>query len=655
MRAAVLLLFPSFAPALQFEENRGQAPASVRYLVRGAAFGAWFTDAGVTWTDPKSTVHLKLSGVPRATDPLRGKRNYIRANTSHSYIPTFARIRYDRVYPGVDVVFYGNDRGMLEYDFLVEPGADPARIVMEFTGRPNLEPPVAYQGAKRIRVEYRVAGEGRIGFSVGDYDRSKPLVIDPVLTYSTYFGAVGGGTGESVALDPQGNVYMTGVSNSYLWPVTPNALQEYFFGSNEVFVTKFNPSGEVVYSTMFGTPDDERAWDIAVDAQGAAYVVGQTNAPDFPTTPGAFQRFLANTNLTITGGDAFIIKLSPDGSRLEWATLYGGTGDEIFRSIAVDPNGNVVIFGNTTSRDMPLKDAVQESFRENPNPALAAQRDLFLAKFSADGSRLLLGTYLGGTHPTAATNQEDGMAVTTDAAGNIYFTGSSNSADFPVRDSIQRAWGGGTRDIVTGKFGPDNQYLWCNWHGGNGDDYPRAIAVDAEGAVYVTGFSNNANFPAKNRLRTFTAGQDAIVLVYESDGKSVRFATHWGGNGNDQGYGIGVDARGSIYVAGFSQSQNFPPVEAWQDRVGSVCPAVQCTQDAFLLKLDRTGPETYEAVFSTYLGGLANDQSRAIAVTPDGKAWVSGITASTNFPLVNPIQTVYSGGGPVIPFLLRFE
>ena len=412
-------------------------------MARGLDFGAWFSDGEARWTTPRGTHRLRFpAGKPEAEQPLAARINYIGRGQAR----TFARVVYRQVAPGIDAVFYGNARQQLEYDLLVAPGADLAALVVDLGG--PRKAPVAYQEVDGVRkpvaARYRRLGGSRAGFEVGRYDRTRPLVIDPVLTLGTYLGGVGGGTGESIAIDPQGYIYVTGITNTNHLPVA-NALQWYFAGSNDVYVSKFDPTGmELIYSTYLGSWGDDRALDIAVDAQGCAYVTGHTNSPDFPVTDGAFQTKYAGGSI-VNGGDAFVLKLSPNGDRLVWSTYFGGSKDEYARSIAVDPAGFVYITGSVLSDDMPVLNAEQPNLAPTPEGiANYVARDTFVAKFTPDGAALVYSTYLGG--PAI----DEGWAIAVDSNGYAWMAASTQSIPgsspvangFPLKNQVQTNYGG---------------------------------------------------------------------------------------------------------------------------------------------------------------------------------------------------------------------
>src|SRR5205807_2210651 len=379
------------ARTLTFEANRGQTNPQVKFLSRSGDRVVFLTSTeavlalGAPKTLPKeasaarrASSSLPDGGTPavlrmiyaganptaRVTglDEFSGKAHYIIGNDPAQWrtnIPTYARVQYAGLYPGVDLTFYGDQR-KLEYDFVVQPGADPSNISLDFQGAQKLEvnsrgdlalqmregvvwhlKPVVYQevdGARRaIAGRFVVKNAHEIGFHVSPYDTHKPLVIDPVLTYSTYLGGSGDDGAYGIAVDGSGNSYVTGGTASPNFPTSAGAYKTTSSGAYDVFVTKFDPSGSPVYSTYLGGSNADEGYRIAVDGSGSAYVTGATLSKDFPTTPGAYQA-------TSGGGiDAFVAKLDPSGASLVYSTYLGGTGDDWGQGIAVDGSGSAYV------------------------------------------------------------------------------------------------------------------------------------------------------------------------------------------------------------------------------------------------------------------------------------------------------------------------
>jgi len=610
----------------------------------------------------------KLMGL----EELPGKANYFIGNDPNKWrtnVSTYARVRVHDVYPGVDLVYYGNQR-QLEHDFVVVPGADPSSITIGFEGAEKLSldsqgnlvlaikdgevrfrKPLAYQelsGLRRsIAAGYFIKSANEAAFQVGAYDTSRPLIIDPVLAYSTYLGGSSQDDGLGVAVDGAGNAYVTGCTTSTNFPTTSGALQSTahsvsfaFTGpclGSEVFVTKLNPTGSapLVYSTYLAGSFSDVGLAIAVDAGGNAYVAGQTNSSDFPTTPGAFQ-----TSFVQAGGcfsacpcfNGFVTKLNPSGSGLVYSTFLGGSGTDYADSIAIDGAGNAYVGGNTQSFDFPTTSGAFQTTVTGVTGASCGPDAGFVTKLNSTGSALVYSTYMGN-----GGGGVGGVAV--DSSGNTYIAGRRNSpGNFPTTSgAFQTTFGGGSNDGLVVKLNPTGTGLvYATYLGGNGDDQASAIAIDSLGDAYVSGLTNSTNFPTANPLQAANGGDyDAFVTKINPFGTGLVYATYLGGNGFDQAFAIAIDSLGDAYVTGITHSTNFPTVNAIQ-------PAFGGSGDAFITKMNSSG---IGLVYSTYLGSNGQDAGISIAVDTAGNAYVTGATASANFPTTSgAFQTMFGGG-----------
>jgi hypothetical protein len=674
---------------LYFEANHGQTDKDVRFLSRGSGYSLYLTASEAVLVLVKSdakaqekSVALRMGLVGGARKPLvngleeqPGKANYFIGKDRSKWrtnVPTYAKVRYREVYPGIDLVYYGNQR-QLEYDFVVAPGADPKKIVLAFKGADKLEidtggdlvlhtaggdirqhKPIIYQnidGSRReIEGGYVRKGVKRVGFQVAAYDPSRPLVIDPTLAYSTYLGGSGSESGSGIAVDANGNAYVTGNTNSIDFPTTSGAFQPAFGGGpsgpfsgapTDVFVTKLNSAGSaLVYSTYLGGTGNDSAVGIAVDTAGNAYLTGTTDSTDFPTTVGAFQPVSSGF------GDSFVTKLDPTGSSVIYSTYLGGNQSDSSSGIAVDANGNAYVTGSTNSPNFPTSSgAFQPTF-------LGGGLDAFVTKLDPTGNSLVYSTYLGGT----AFDNSTGIAV--DANGNAYVTGSTSSANFPTtpgafstslngggaitanpggRGAITPDLGGGGApppDVFVIKLDPGGSTLvYSTYLGGSGLDSSNAISIDRDGNAYMTGQTRSTDFPTTPGAfqPIFNGGStSAFVTKLDATGSGLVYSTYLAGRGvstnnkNAQtiGNGVAVDAAGDAYVTGSTTSSDFPTtVDAFQ-------PIFAGSVDAFVTKFDATGSLL---IYSTYLGGNSSASGRGIALDPNGNAYVTGGT-SGNFP-----------------------
>jgi hypothetical protein len=653
---------------LSFEANRGQTAPSAQFLAHGVGYSLFLTGNGAVFVlsrRDKQVTNSALCGTTKRTAVLRmnlvgansisaaegsdeqaGKANYFIGNDPAQWqvnIPTFGRVQYKNIYSGIDLTYYGNQR-QLEYDFIVGPKADYKQIELDFKGAEKVEierasgdlllhtwlgvmrehQPKVYQEANGARQEiagrYVMRGHGRIGFDVGDYDSTRPLVIDPSLVYSTYLGGSGEDGGSGIAVDASGNAYVTGYTVSTNFP-TKNPLQPGKGGgaNGDVFITKLSADGQsLVYSTYLGGSGDDGGQSIAVDASGSAYVTGGTFSTDFPTKNPVQATFGGGAL-----GDAFVTKLSADGQSLVYSTYLGGSAGELGNGIAVDSSGNAYVTGYTESTNFPRKNPLQATYG-------GGFRDVFVTKLSADGQSLIYSTYLGGS------GSDIGLSIAVDSSGNAYLIGVTDSQNFPTKNPFQANPGGNSDAFVT-KLSADGQSLvYSTYLGGTDAETGSGIAVDSSGNAYVTGETLSTNFPTKNPLQaSLSGGSDAFITKLSPNGQSLVYSTYLGGSGREFGFGIAVDASGNAYVTGQTTSTDFPTKKPFQPSSGGG------NFDAFVTKLSADGQSL---LYSTYFGGNDGDSGGGIAVDSSGNAYVTGYTFSKNFPTLKPLQPSYGGG-----------
>jgi hypothetical protein len=653
---------------LSFEANQGQADPQVQFLSRGSGSTLYLTgtEAVLQFQGPAApgaaaeipapaVLHMQILGGNAAAqgvglEPLPGKVNYFIGNDPQAWrtdVPTYAKVEFANVYDGIDLVYYGTEQAQLEYDFVVAPGADPRAIRLGFAGAERLDidaggdllvqaggqqvrlhSPVIYQDGNGSREEvsggYLLNGGGQVAFQVGAYDPSKPLVIDPLLVYSTYLGGNGDDGGFGIAVDSTGSVYVAGYTSSTNFP-TRNPFQPASGGPTDVFVSKLNAAGTaLVYSTYLGGSGGETPYGhIAVDSAGNVYVTGTTASTNFPTR---------NALQPAYGGgpeDTFVTKLNPTGSALVYSTYLGGSGDESGYGCAVDGSGDLYVSGYTSSSNFPT---TAGAFQRTYGGGI---RNAYVAKLNPAGSALLFSTYLGG-------NRDDSVRdLTLDAAGNVYVTGWTSSTNFPTTASaLQRTYGGGSYDGFVAKFNAAGTAVYSTYLGGSGEDSGRDIAVDSAGNAYVAGYTGSRNFPTRNALQpTYGGGPyDGFVTKLNAAGTALVYSTFLGGSGNDYLWGgIGLDSAGNAYVLGSTNSLDFPVKNAIQPTFGGG------ESDDFVAKLNAAGTAL---VYSTYLGGSGDEDMTvgAIAVDAAGFAYVTGTTESSDFPTKNPLQRSLGGG-----------
>jgi Beta-propeller repeat/Abnormal spindle-like microcephaly-assoc'd, ASPM-SPD-2-Hydin/Cep192 domain 4 len=471
---------------------------------------------------------------------------------------------------------------------------------------------------------YVLHAGNRVGFQVAAYDRTRPLIIDPVLSYSTYLGGSGGETGLGIAVDSSGNAYVAGSTDSMDFP-KKGPEQTTLAGGADAFITKLTPGGKaVLYSTYLGGTGFDQVNGIAVDSDGNAYVTGQTQSTDFPTSAGAFQTTAGGN------GDAFVAKLSASGSTLSYSTYLGGGGADFGQGIAVNSSRNAFVVGSTQSADFPTASPLQA--------ARLGTADAFVTKVNASGTGLTYSTYLGGG------GSDLGLAIALDGSSNAYVTGTTSSTNFPITAGALQITPGGSGDAYVSKLSASGAALvYSTYLGGSAFDRADAIAVDSLGAAYVTGLTNSTNFPTVGPFQGTPGGNgDAFVAKLAANGSALSYSTYLGGVDGEEAFGIVVDSAEEAFVTGFTQSDNFPlvnPVQA--DFGGGVCGAGACP-DVFVTGFDSSGSSLN---YSTFLGGAKADLGQAIALDSFGNAYVTGSTLSTNFPVITGSFQQTIGGG----------
>ena len=644
---------------LRFEPNQGQTDRQVRFLARGHGHGLFLTPTEAVLTlrervadterraASTATVRMKIAGGHRSPsmeglDLLPGRSAYLIGRNRRTWkrgIPAYGRVSYRDVYPGVDLVYHGR-QGELEYDFIVAPGADPRRIAVEFEGADGLDidgsgalvvhtaagrlvqrPPVVYQdsqGRRRIVAgSYQRRGARRIGFQLGPYDASVPLVIDPVLEYASYLGGGGEDQSPGIAVDSGGSAFVAGFTASLDFPSASPLQPANAGGDYDAFVLKLDPSGSsVVYATYLGGSGSDGARSVAVDTAGAAYLVGSAASADFPTV-GAFQPALSGPD------DTFVAKLSADGSTLLYSSYLGGSAEELANGVAVDTAGNAYVAGWTASPDFPTMNPFQPAFG-------GAFDDAFVAKVSADGSTLVYSSYLGGS------DRDHGLGIAVDTSGNAYVTGGTVSSDFPTRNALQPTMHG-IRDAFATKVDPTGTLAYSTYLGGAADDLAFGIATDTGGHAYLVGMTFSPDFPTTPGVfQSALAGErDAFVVKLAPTGATLAYATFLGGSNVDLARGVAASPTGAADVVGLTLSPNFPLAHELQSTLAG-------GSDSFVARLSPTGSSL---LFSTYLGGAGEEWGMAIATDAAGGVYVGGRTSSGDFPATTgAAQPAFAGG-----------
>jgi hypothetical protein len=673
---------------LSFEANEGQQDQAVKFLSRGSGYNLFLTNheavlvltksekpapaaakkathAALTQKKPKrqsSVLRTQLVAANPAAkvtgeEELAGKINYLIGKDPSKWrtgVSTYAKVRYEQVYPGIDLVYYGNQR-QLEYDFVVGAGADPARIRLKLAGARKMyvdgqgqlmvqtagggvrwNRPEIYQEVdgqhRSVQGKYVLGAGHELGFAVAAYDMAKPLIIDPTLVYSTYLGGSASDEDGGIAVDSSGNAYIAGCTQSSDFPTTAGAFQTTYGGGEDIFVTEINPTGSgLVYSTYIGGSAGDEGKAIAVDTSGNAYVTGMTFSDDFPTTPGAFQP----TTPYFHSYHAFVTALNPTGAGL-YSTYLGGDYLDFAAGIAVDTSGHAYVIGTTGSTDFPTTvGAFQRTYG-------GGNYDAFLTVFNSTGTGLIYSTYLGGS------GYEEGEGIAVDTSGHAYITGITDSSDFATTaGALQTTYISLYANVFVAEFNPTGSDLVFSTYLGAGTYAEgKCIALDTSGNAYVSGLAESG-FPvtAGAFQTTFSGGcYDAFITELNPTGSGLLYSTYLGGIDLDQVRGIAVDTSGNAYVSGFTRSSDFPITEgAFQTILGG--------EDAFVTEINPSGTGL---VYSTFLGGSSSDQGFGMAVDTSGNFYVTGFAQSSDFPTTaGAFQTTI--GGPVSAFVAKFS
>ena len=694
---------------LYFEPNLGQTAPEVRYLARGQGYVFFLTEDEAVWrlhprlpdqvgqvTRPRSAViRLRLGGAeatpspPRALEPLPQVSHYYIGRDPRRWaegVPAYGRVRYEGVYPGIDMEFYGKGP-LLEYDFVVAPGADPRHILLEFSGadRLRLTPagdllieaggetggvrlrhhrPFAYQvreGRRQaVAADFVLRDGQQVAFRLGDYDPALPLVIDPAVTLATYLGGGWDDAVQAVAVDGAGAIYVTGRTTSTDFPATTGAVSGSLFGSDDLFVAKLAPDGRIVYATYLGSGEtfvgiQDSGRGIALDDQGRVYVTGSVGASfTFFATSGAF-------DTEFNGGetDAFVIRLKADGL-LDYASYLGDEQRfDVGTAIAVGADGLVYVAGYTAQATkfpstFPVKNGAQTTH--------GGATDAFLVKLDLEtpgAQALRYGTFFGGG------GGEEALALALAGNGVAYIAGITNSDGLATQGVYQSGWVGNDGFIARldtrtpGTAGLTATYI--NAPGCGFADTKDAVRVAglavADGDVVAAGDTLCDNLPLTGNAfdTTFGGTSEAFVLALDDNLASLRFASFFGGSGDETAAGIALDGFGQAYLVGGTTSSGLPG-----SGVNAANFPYRGGEDAFVAKLARQDDGGFGLRFSLYLGGSGDDRALAVAADATGNVHVAGRTASGDFPTylapTGPQGQALSDfqGGQEDGFLLRF-
>ena len=713
---------------LSFEANTGQTDRQAKFLSRGAGYAMYLTArsavlelAGTRVSSEDSeaaggkqnsrhrpslvtaVLQMKLPGAnsrPKVMGlrKLPGKANYFIGKDPSKWRtnePLYARVEFRDIYPGINLVYYGN-QGHLEYDFVVAPGADPGKIRLSFHGQSHLRldhegnlvlttsagqvrfhKPLVYQSTtgaalagraipkghdysrKRLSGTYVLLPSNQVAFRLGPYDHRKSLVIDPVLSFSTYLGGSGGDAANAIALDSTGNVYIAGKTESVDFPLSSGAFQttcgkpgypcSYPYNYN-AFVAKLSPDGsKLLYATYLGgsSATETEANGIAVDSSGNAYVAGSTYSNDFPTTSGSFQPQAGGTLEDPARSSAFVTKLNSTGSSLLYSTYLGGTpgasGGPVFpadnaKGITLDATGEAVVVGTTSDSDFPTTPGAFQINGPTSGDVIG-----FVTKLNAEGSSLVFSTFVGGT------SNDELNAVALDSSGNIDVAGTANSLDFPTTPGAFQTGsytyvGSDSSPTASGvltKFTPSGKVVYSTYIGSGAS----SVAVGPTGKAYISGTADESFPVTPNALSTTYSPYAAFVAILHPAGCALLYGSFlnspvFGATENVRA--ITLDSSGDIYVAGGITGALAVPSFG----VSALQPSLQVSP-GFISELDPTGTQL---LFSSPLGGSGQfgssnfgEDVRGMAVDAGGDIYVAGKTYSQDLPIANAYEPVPPG------------
>jgi YHS domain-containing protein len=667
---------------LSFTENRGQWNEKALFKTEAGGATFWFCSDEVAYVfarntnkliddgmshDPdmpkgmpdkfnhpqykKESMVLYAKFVGTSADPQVIAENRLGYNCNYFYgndpskwatdVPNYSSITYKNIYPGIDLKYHGNGQGM-KYDFIVNPGADISQIQIKYEGVKNLgvtnqgdleartifgpvyeRIPQIYQetdGIKRqISGRYELDGSGIFGFAIdGDYDDDLPLIIDPELVYSSYFGGSGDEIGYSIAADYGGYLYITGYTSSSDFPLANP--YDGSLGQMDAFVSKLTPSGNsIVYSTFLGGSSGEWGRAITVDGSGNAYVAGFTYSSDFPT--------LNPYDASFNGiQDIFVTKLSAAGNALVYSTYLGGTDEEDPSAICVDDLGRAYVTGYTSSTNFPTQNPYDGSMN-------GGYDDAFVTKLAAAGNSLVFSTYLGGS------GDDGGSDIAIDASYNAYIIGSTTSANFPTSNAYDPSLNGGYDVFVTKLAVGGTSLIYSTYIGGADADYSSDINVDNTGAAYLAGSTYSSDFPTVNAYdNSYADSMDCFIAKLSASGLSLLFSTYLGGISYDYASGIGIGSAGNIFIIATTRSTDIPILHAYD-------PSYNGSYDGYVAELSPSGNSL---LYGTYLGGNNMEGLTSCCINYEGSICIIGMTTSSDFPVVNPYDASYNGGQDVL-------
>ncbi len=689
---------------LTFEANQGQTAPQVKFISRGPGYRAYLTADGMVLSlrssatnsaaaqdstavtrGKRAAIQIRLVGALSnpaviGEDPQPGRMNYFIGNDARKWrrnVPTYGQVRYKNIYRGIDLVYYGNHE-QLEYDFAIAPKADPRQIRFEITGASNVQVaadgslalqteigvahfqvPLVYQDVKGSRVpvkgSYSLLDSNHVQFEVANYDTEKSLIIDPVLIYSSYLGGTGSEQPSGIAVDANGNVYVAGSTDSTDFPLGTIGLLP--SGSPHVYIAKLDPTGShLIYADYLGGSSQDYGYALALDASSNVFVTGSTASSDFPmvqpfqgTYPGSF--------------NAFLSKVSSDGSSLLYSSYFGGNGSDIPSGVAVDQSGNIVLAGYTSSTNLTTANAFQSS--ASPNQGGTYGQYGFLTKFAPNGASLIYSTYFGGSSNVALNcggtpcwpqPSTSIAALAIDAGGDAYLTGSTNTYNFPVTQGAYLTTNSSQMNTSIGfvsKFTSAGSLQYSTYfYGSSGLQVNiTGIAADSAGSAYITGAAlSDGTFPvtSTNICDPGTQGwacSYAFVTKFDNAGATLLYSTFLGPNNGAIPYAVALDGNNDAYVLAFTSGGTFNSVDGIEPYSGG--------NDLLITEIDASGTTQ---VFATYFGGSGDEQPTpaGLALDANGNLYIAGVTTSTDLP-VTPSAYQSASAGNTDSFIVKMN
>jgi len=639
---------------LVFEKNSGQYPSDVSFVGKGKDWIARIRANGIGFEWPlegrTGVMRIRYEGadlnaVVSAYDQLPGKINYIINAEPASWvtdIPLYSHVKAENIYPGIDVIYY-HSNNTLEFDFKIQPFADPSLIRISFdehsipeisdegklkfpdaAGIPGLDVPVAFQiidGVQRqIPVTYHINDDKTISLSLAEYDHSKELLIDPLIEFSSYLGGSGSEEGFNVVIK-NGFLYVAGTTESSDFP-TLNPYQSVIGTIRSSYIAKFSISGaalQLVYSTYIGN-DIAELRGLVVDNLGNAYITGSTSSTNFP---------LVNPVQSLNAGiiDGYIVKLNPQGNALVYSTYFGGNSIDRGRAMAIDTTGSVYVTGVTASTDFPSVNAWQANN--------AGQLDAYVLKLKPNGSSYDYVTYLGGT------SLDYGAGISLDDNNGVFVTGASRSTDLPAINALQTNNAGGYDAFVV-NINSTGTPVYFDYIGGSGDDAGTDVGMDSSGRIVIFGQTQSSNFPLTVQ-QTYSDGE-AFLTSIDLVSSQYNFSRYLGGSGSDSAWRMAIDTNDVAHVVGDTTSMDYPLLDPTQSTPGG-------GTDGYVSSLSLVDGTL---LYSSYIGGSLTDRARGVSKEA-GYLVVTGVTASTNLPLQQPYQAINKGGNDSFILLINMD